>query len=152
MYCRNHRSYLILVMNTTWILVYTQWKLRKFTFTNYFTKILLLLNKAQCGKTRNSLSTKKNRQINSLAAYLVKPLLLLSRNSHSVEKREIHCHANFFLSNQFIVKFFSKTLIWRNFCTKTVAVQFRNFHSVTLWHCGVEKYNKTRSRQKISVK
>ena len=30
----------------------------------------------------------------------------------------------------FIVKFFSKTLIWRNFCEKTVAVKFQNFHSV----------------------
>ena len=40
----------------------------------------------------------------------------------------------FFPSNQFIVKFFSKTLIWRNFCEKTVAVKFRNFHSVRA-HC-----------------
>ena len=40
-----------------------------------------------------------------------------------------------FPSNQFIVKFFSKTLIWRNFCEKIVAVKFRNFHSTvrTLW-------------------
>ena len=37
---------------------------------------------------------------------------------------------NFFPSNQFVVKFFSKTLIWRNFCEKTVAMKFRNFHSV----------------------
>ena len=29
----------------------------------------------------------------------------------SVEKREIHCQANFFPSNQVIVNFFSKTLI-----------------------------------------
>ena len=27
-------------------------------------------------------------------------------------------------------KFFSNALIWRNFCEKTVAVKFRNFHSV----------------------
>ena len=52
---------------------------------------------------------------------------------HSVEKREIHCHANFFPSNQFIAKFFSKTLIWRNFCEKTMAVKFRNFHTVRDW-------------------
>ena len=31
----------------------------------------------------------------------------------------------FFSSNQFIVKFFNKTSIWRNFCEKTVAVRFR---------------------------
>ena len=48
----------------------------------------------------------------------------------SVEKPEIHCHANFFPSNQFVVKFVSKTLIWRNFCEKTVAVKLRHFHSV----------------------
>ena len=29
---------------------------------------------------------------------------------HSVEKREIHCHTEFFLSNQLTVKFFSKTV------------------------------------------
>ena len=29
--------------------------------------------------------------------------------THSVENREIHYHAKFFPSNQFIVKFFSKT-------------------------------------------
>ena len=52
---------------------------------------------------------------------------IISYPRHSVEKWEIHCHANFFTSNQFIVKFFSKTLIWRNFCDKTVAVKFQNF-------------------------
>ena len=42
--------------------------------------------------------------------------------------REIHCHAKF-SSNQFAVKFFSKTLIWRKICKKkTVAVKFSNFH------------------------
>ena len=45
-------------------------------------------------------------------------------------------HASFFPSNQFIVKFFAKSLIWRNFCGKTVAVKFRNFHSV--WRRCVE--------------
>ena len=59
---------------------------------------------------------------------------IISYPRHSVEKWEIHCHANFFTSNQFIVKFFSKTLIWRNFCDKTVAVKFRNFQCArTLW-------------------
>ena len=50
--------------------------------------------------------------------------------NHIVEKREIHCQANFFPSNQFIVNFLSKTLLWRNFCGKIVAVKFCNFHSV----------------------
>ena len=48
--------------------------------------------------------------------------------SHSVEKREIHCHANFFRQ--------TNLLIWRNFCEKTVAVKFRNFyrlHLHTVW-------------------
>ena len=48
--------------------------------------------------------------------------------------QKIHCHAKFFPSNQFIVKFFSKMLIWRNFCEKTVAVKFRDFHSVNWLH------------------
>ena len=56
---------------------------------------------------------------------------------NSVEKREIHCHANLFPSNQFIVKLFSKTLIWRNFCEKTVAVKFLNFHSVLRLVCSL---------------
>ena len=47
---------------------------------------------------------------------------------HSVEKREIHCHARVFSSNQFRVKFFS--LVSRNFCDKMVAVKFCNFHTV----------------------
>ena len=51
---------------------------------------------------------------------------------HSVEKQEIRCHANFLSSNQFRVNFFSKKLIWRNFCEKIVAVKFRNFHSVQM--------------------
>ena len=51
--------------------------------------------------------------------------------SHSVEKREIHCHANFFRQiNLLRVKFFSKKLISRNFCRKMVAVVFHNFHTV----------------------
>ena len=40
-----------------------------------------------------------------------------------MEKREIHSHEIFFSSNQFAVKFFSKTLTWRKF------VKSRNFHS-----------------------
>ena len=50
----------------------------------------------------------------------------------------------FFPSNQFAVKFFSKTLIWRKFCEKTLTVKFRNFHTeifklecTQCWNCGV---------------
>ena len=53
----------------------------------------------------------------------------------TVEKTKIHCHdchANFFPSNQLLVMFFSKTLIWRNFSVTIVAVKFRNFHSVNI--------------------
>ena len=53
--------------------------------------------------------------------------LWLCSMSHSVEKREIHCHAIFFSSNQLRVKFFSKKLISRNFCEKMVTAKFRNF-------------------------
>ena len=45
--------------------------------------------------------------------------------NHSVEKRKIHCHAKFFSLNQFTVKFFIKTLIWRKICEITMAVKFR---------------------------
>ena len=47
-----------------------------------------------------------------------------------MEKREIHCHANFFPSNQFRVNFFSKTLVRQKFCEKSVAVKSCDFHSV----------------------
>ena len=50
--------------------------------------------------------------------------------THIVEKQEIHCHTKIFTSNKLTVRFFSKTLIWRKFCEKTVAVNFRKFHSV----------------------
>ena len=49
-----------------------------------------------------------------------------------MEKREIHCHANFFASNQFRVKLFSIKLLSRKFCEKMVAVKFCNFHT-TVW-------------------
>ena len=49
----------------------------------------------------------------------------------SVKKREI-----FFSSNQFSVKFFTNKLIWRKICEKTVAVKFRNFHTVLSYVCG----------------
>ena len=67
-----------------------------------------------------------------------------------MEKREIHCHhANSFPSNQFIAKFFSKTLIWRNFCKKYVAVKFRNFHNVfpQFPHCFTTKIFYQKFRQ-----
>ena len=49
---------------------------------------------------------------------------------HSLEKQKITAKQIFFRQTKIIVNFFSKTLIWRNFCGKTVAVKFRNFHSV----------------------
>ena len=51
---------------------------------------------------------------------------------HSVEKREIHCHANIFSWKQFRVKFFSEKSLSRNFCEKMVAVKFCNLH--TVWY------------------
>ena len=47
-----------------------------------------------------------------------------------MEKREIHCHEILFSWNQFTVKFFNKSLIWRKINEKTVAIKFRNFRSV----------------------
>ena len=71
-----------------------------------------------------------------LQLYFLVSEKLLKLCFHSVEKQEILCHVNFFLSNQFIVMFFSKKLIWRIFCEKTVAKKFRNFHS-TVWLCNL---------------
>ena len=59
--------------------------------------------------------------------FLSKTVIQKFRKLHNVVcgKTINSLHAGFFPSNQFIVKFFYKTLIWRNFCEK-----FRNFHSV----------------------
>ena len=64
-------------------------------------------------------------------------------HTHSVEKRENHCHAIFFrqinLEQSSLFRqssLFSEKFLWRNFCEKMMAVKFRNFHTVTL---SVEK-------------
>ena len=68
--------------------------------------------------------------------------------SHSVEKRNL-LPCNFFPSNQFILKFLCKTLIWLNFCEKTGAVKFPNFHSVDQRICfSVPILFEWRSRKK----
>ena len=55
---------------------------------------------------------------------------------HSVEKQKNRCHANYFSSNQFRVKFFlRKKLLSRNFCEKMVAVKFCYFHTVHHEQC-----------------
>ena len=97
----------------------------------------------QCGKTRNllwhilnknfvkaSFSTFRYKLRNKRVDFTKYFSMRWKWISHSVEKREIHCHAKFFSSNQLIVKFFSNKLISRNFCDKMVAVKFRNFHTV----------------------
>ena len=55
---------------------------------------------------------------------------------HSVEKREIHCHANLFSSIQFRVKFFSKMFISQNFCEKDGGSKIPYFPN---WECGTMK-------------
>ena len=57
-------------------------------------------------------------------------------------RNSLPCHANFFSSNQFIVKFFSETLLSRNFSEKMVAKIFRNFHtgfSTLEFYCDIAK-------------
>ena len=113
------------------------------------------LRDTQCGNNINSLSYNFDKNFVK-ATFLLKKLLKSwfheiffqwERKScfstlyvHTatvfVEKREIHCHANFFPSTQFIVKFFSEMLIWRNFYEKSVAVKFRNFHSAQCGNSG----------------
>ena len=57
--------------------------------------------------------------------------VIFSRANATVWKNEKFSALQiFFRQINLIVKFFSKTLIWRNFCEKTVAVKFWNFHSV----------------------
>ena len=56
-----------------------------------------------------------------------------------MEKRKIHYHVNYFPSNHSRIKFFSKKLISRNFCDKTVAAKFRNYHTVSA-QCEKLKY------------
>ena len=51
---------------------------------------------------------------------------------------------NFFSSNWFTVKFFSKTLIWRKNCEKPVAVKFCHFHTVVYCtYIGIAKITKS---------
>ena len=67
--------------------------------------------------------------------------MLISRNlfkellnivCHIMEKREFYCHANFFSSKQFRVKFFGKTVNFAEFLQKIVAEKSWNFHT-TVW-------------------
>ena len=117
-------------------------------FHEIFLKIQLNLT-VQCGKTRNSLSQKrkKNRQINSLVTYLVKPLLSrnfcqkcvreTSRNfhnvlwqCHSVEKWGILSHRKNISWNQLFSNLFSKTVAFTKFLSKKCE---RNLKISTLW-------------------
>ena len=58
----------------------------------------------------------------------------------------------FFSSNQSTVKLFSiKTLIWRKFLQKSVAVKFRNFHSVTGRVISMKTYVTSYSSNLITI-
>ena len=106
---------------------------------------------AQCGKKLRKITPTEKKSSNQLFSNCSKtvdltkfsPNLSVSKfpqfshcGVHTVENRKIHCHANFFPSNHSIVKFFSKMLIWRNFCEKTLAVKFCDFHSVVCRRCA----------------
>ena len=67
-----------------------------------------------------------NRYFRCLVSYVVFVMYCMYIY-HSVEKREIHCKANFFSSNWFTV--LSKRLIWRKFCEKAMSGKSRNFFS-----------------------
>ena len=99
------------------------WKLRKFSLTFFWQKF----------RETNGFTKEITKELISRNIFSVRENF---RNFHTVMghyvvKREIHCHAIFFSSNQLRVKFFSKKLISRNFCEKMVAVNFRNFHTCT---------------------
>ena len=92
---------------------------------------LLPVHYAQCGKTSNSLPLTFFPSNQFIVKFFSKTLIW--RNFCGKTRNSLPC--KFFSSNQFIVKFLSKTLIWRNFGEKTVAVKFRNFHSVLYLQC-----------------
>ena len=57
-------------------------------------------------------------------------------HTHSVEKWKIYSHRNFFRQINSLVIYLVNALLSRNFCQKSVRVNFRNFHTVeccTLW-------------------
>ena len=94
----------------------------------------------------------KSVRVISVIATLRFPYTLLRT---SVEKREIHCHVNFFRQiNLYLVKFFSKTLIWRNFCEKTLAVQCVKEIYSHIWQKFRESnvFNKEATKELISRK
>ena len=51
---------------------------------------------------------------------------------HSVEKWKIYCHPKKFRQINSLVFTLVKTLLSRNFCQKSVTVNFRNFHTVRI--------------------
>ena len=78
----------------------------------------------QCGKTRNSLTWKIFRQINSLVTYLVKPLLSRNFCQKCVGENSRNFHTNFFVkSTTILVTSLVKALLSQNFCQKNVRVK-----------------------------
>ena len=66
-------------------------------------------------------------------SYFYKSLILkpTGKESHSVEKREIYSHQKIFREINFLVTSLVKPLVSRNFCQKSMIVNFHNFP-----HCG----------------
>ena len=68
------------------------------------------LHKISTGKTIHRSHSKVELKGKSVFKFVHFPPYSVEKR-HSLEKREIHCHVNFFPSNQFIVNFSIKTLI-----------------------------------------
>ena len=97
-------------------------------------KSLLGVSTAQCGKViENRITLKNFRKINYLVLlnFFCKNVDLTGK-CKKVIVFTYDFSTLFFPSKQFRVNFFSKKLIWRNFCEKIVAVKLRHFHSVCI--------------------
>ena len=119
-------------MNFEFVLPLQGEKLKKnhslFTL-NWFDGKHFAWQRIQCGKVILKIFRELNSSVKTLF-WRENVVFSVKFEIHSVENREIHCHAKFFSSNQLRVNSFSKKLISLNFCEKMVAVKFRNFHNV----------------------
>ena len=103
----------------------TKYYLVKINFSFLFTRCTVWKNE-KFTVTHKKISS--NQLISIFFSKNVTFTKVLSKKCDS--KWEIHCHSNFFSSNQFRVKFSSKKLLSQNFCKKVVAVKSRSFHTM----------------------
>ena len=92
----------------------------------------LSFSRAQCGKTRNSLSQKKNREINFLVTSLEKTLLSRNffRKSVRVNSRNFHT----------VAQIFPQQKVLHHFCKNGVLLPTStNIHFASIWSFSILK-------------